>query len=83
MVIASTKTDALLPKLAVFYHFVLLGTAKVTPVSEKDVLEVTHHPHAGPLIWGEDLITFRIGRDAVEQIQPIALLMHCVMLLIW
>ena len=60
------------PKLAVFYHFVLLGTAKIPPVSEKDVLEMTRRTYAGPLVLGEDLMAFRIGRDAVEQIQPIA-----------
>lgn len=59
------------PKLAVFYHFVLLGTAKIPPVIEKDVLEMTRRTYAGPLVLGEDLMAFRIGRDAVEQIQPI------------
>ena len=60
------------PKLAVFYHFVLLGTAKIPPVSEKDVYEMTRRTYAGPLLLGEDLMSFRIGREGVEQIQPIA-----------
>jgi ribonuclease Z len=58
------------PKLAVFYHFVLLGTAKIPPVSEKDVFEMTRRTYAGPLVLGEDLMAFRIGRDGVEQVQP-------------
>jgi hypothetical protein len=41
-------------------------------VSEKDVLDMTRRTYAGPLVLGEDLMAFRIGRDAVEQIQPIA-----------
>jgi len=60
------------PKLAVFYHFVLLGTAKIPPVSEKDVLEMTRRTYSGPLILGEDLMAFRVGRDSVEQIQPVS-----------
>lgn len=60
------------PKLAVFYHFVLLGTAKIPPVSEKDVFEMTRRTYSGPLVLGEDLMSFRIGREGVEQIQPIA-----------
>ena len=60
------------PKLAVFYHFVLLGTAKIPPVSEKDVFEMTRRTYAGPLVLGEDLMSFRIGREGVEQIQPMA-----------
>jgi len=51
---------------------VLLGTAKIPPVSEKDVLEMTRRSYAGPLLLGEDLMAFRIGRDAVEQLQPAA-----------
>ena len=58
------------PKLAVFYHFVLLGTAKIPPVSEREVLEMTRRTYAGPLVLGEDLMAFRIGRDGVAQIQP-------------
>ncbi len=59
------------PKLAVFYHFVLLGTAKIPPVSEKDVFEMTRRTYAGPLVLGEDLMAFRIGRDGVEQVRVI------------
>ncbi len=58
------------PKLAVFYHFVLLGTAKIPPVSEREVLEMTRRTYAGPLVLGEDLMAFRIGREGVSQIQP-------------
>jgi ribonuclease Z len=69
---AGTVFTRIRPKLAVFYHFVLLGTAKIPPVTEKDVLEMTRRSYAGPLLLGEDLMAFRIGRDAVEQLQPAA-----------
>jgi len=58
------------PKLAVFYHFVLLGTAKIPPLTEKDVLEMARRTYSGPLVIGEDLMSFRIGRDGVDRILP-------------
>lgn len=56
------------PQLAVYYHFVLLGSAKVPPVTEKDLLEMTRRTYSGPLVLGEDLMSFRIERERVEQI---------------
>lgn len=53
------------PKLAVYYHFVLLGTPAVPAVNEKDVLEMTRKTYAGPLLIGEDLMAFRLDRDQV------------------
>ncbi|MDP3822278.1 MAG: MBL fold metallo-hydrolase [Burkholderiales bacterium] len=53
------------PKLAVYYHFVLLGTPAVPAVSEKDVLEMTRKTYAGPLLIGEDLMAFRLDREHV------------------
>jgi len=58
------------PKLAVYYHFVLLGTPKVPPVTEKEVVEMTRKTYAGPLVIGEDLMAFRIQPDRVVQITP-------------
>ena len=56
------------PRLAVYYHFVLLGMPGVPPVTESDVLEMTRKTYDGPLLIGEDLMAFRIERDAVVQL---------------
>jgi ribonuclease Z len=58
------------PKLAVFYHFVLLGTPQVPPLNEKDVLEQTRRTYDGPLVAGEDLMSFAVRADAVEMRPP-------------
>jgi ribonuclease Z len=55
------------PKLAVFYHFVLLGNP---PATERDVLEGARQHYAGPLEIGADLMRFDIGRDAVTTHRP-------------
>ena len=53
------------PRLAVFYHFVLLGSIGVPAVTEQDVFEMARKTYAGPLLIGEDLMAFRLERDAV------------------
>lgn len=53
------------PRLAVFYHFVLLGNLGNPPVTEKDVFDQARSTYAGPLLIGEDLMAFRLDRDAV------------------
>ena len=53
------------PRLAVYYHFVLLGTPGVPAVKEADVLEMTRKTYAGPLTIGEDLMAFRLDADQV------------------
>ena len=53
------------PKLAVFYHFVLLGAPGVPAVSEKEVFEMARKTYDGPMLIGEDLMAFRLDRDAV------------------
>jgi ribonuclease Z len=58
------------PKLAVFYHFVLLGTPTVPPVTEKEVLDRTRTTYPGPLIIGEDRMAFQIEPDRVNQMPP-------------
>jgi ribonuclease Z len=58
------------PKLAVYYHFVLLGTPAVPALTEKDVLEMTRKTYDGPLLIGEDLMAFRVERDQVVQLPP-------------
>jgi ribonuclease Z len=56
------------PRLAVYYHFVLLGTPKVPPMTEQEVVEMTRKTYAGPLLVGEDLMAFRIDADRVVQL---------------
>ncbi len=58
------------PKLAVYYHFVLLGTPKVPPVTEREVVDMTRKTYAGPLVVGEDLMSFRLEGGQVVQIAP-------------
>jgi ribonuclease Z len=60
VVFARTK-----PRLAVFYHFSLLGTLQVPPMTEQDVVDLTRKTYSGPLLVGEDLMAFRIGHDTV------------------
>ncbi len=54
------------PKLAAFYHFVLLGTPAIPPVTVEDVVAMTRKTYDGPLVVGEDLMAFRISSGGVE-----------------
>jgi ribonuclease Z len=54
------------PMLAVFSHITLLGTAQVPAVTEQEVFEVTRKNYSGPLLVGEDLMVFRVGRQGVS-----------------
>ena len=61
VVFARTK-----PKLAVFYHFVLLGTPQVSPMTVQEVVDLARKNYSGPLVAGEDLMAFRVGRGGVS-----------------
>lgn len=65
---AGTVFSRTKPKLAVYYHFVLLGSPRVPPITEKEVVELTRKTYAGPLVVGEDLMAFRIDVDQVVQL---------------
>jgi ribonuclease Z len=65
---AATVFSRVKPKLAVFYHFVLLGTPKIPAVTEKQVFETTRKTYAGPLLIGEDLMAFRLEPGQVVQL---------------
>jgi ribonuclease Z len=54
------------PKLAVFYHFVLPGTPQVPAMTEREVVELARKNYSGPLLVGEDLMVFRVGREGVN-----------------
>ena len=65
---AGTVFTRVKPKLAVYYHLSLLGTAKVPSVTEQEVIEMTRKTYSGPLLVGEDLMAFRIDADRVVQL---------------
>lgn len=67
---AGTVFSRVKPRLAVYYHFVLLGTPKVPPVTEEEVVAMTRKTYTGPLLVGEDLMAFRIDADRVVQLPP-------------
>jgi ribonuclease Z len=54
------------PKLAVFYHFVLLGTPQVPAMTEQEVVALARKNYSGQLLVGEDLMVFRVGREGVS-----------------
>jgi ribonuclease Z len=58
------------PKLAVYSHLVLLGAPGIAPVTEDEVLAMTRKTYAGPLLMGEDLTRFRIGKGGVAVTRP-------------
>lgn len=55
------------PKLAVFTHFVLLGTPEHPPLIAADVERQTRETYDGPLVLGEDLMRFRVGANISVQ----------------
>lgn len=65
---AGTLFTRVKPRLAVFYHFVLLGAPGVSAVTEKEVFELARKTYDGPLLIGEDLMAFRLNQDAVVQL---------------
>ena len=55
------------PKLAVYYHISLQGDPTVPAPTEKDVEDATRSTYAGPLVLGEDMMVFVIGKDGVTK----------------
>jgi len=49
------------PKLAAYTHFVLLGSPRVPAMSIDEVVTATRETYDGPLVAGEDLMSFEIG----------------------
>ena len=58
------------PKLAVFYHFSLLGTPKVPPMTVEEVVDLARKNYKGPLLAGEDLMVFRVGLEGISVTSP-------------
>ena len=51
------------PKLAAYTHIVLLGNSTVPPPTLDDVVNQTRYTYDGPLVVGEDLMSFEIGSE--------------------
>ena len=49
------------PKLAVYTHLVLLGSESVPAPTIDDIVNETRQTYGGPLLAGEDLMSFAIG----------------------
>ena len=67
---AGTVFSRVKPRLAVYYHFVLLGTPAIPAVTEKQVFEMTRKTYDGPLLIGEDLMAFRLDAGQVVLLPP-------------
>ena len=53
------------PKLAVFTHLVMLSDKAHPAPSLSDIVAETRQTYGGPLMIGEDMMTFDVGRDGV------------------
>lgn len=51
------------PKLAVYTHLVRLSTDDVPQLPIRELVSQTRRSYSGPLIVGEDLMTFEVGKD--------------------
>ena len=49
------------PKLAAFTHILQLGNAEIPAPTIDDIIAETRETYDGPLVVGEDLMTFEIG----------------------
>jgi len=58
------------PKLAVYYHFVMYGNPKIPPYKERDVIDLTRKNYSGPLLIGQDLMTFDVAKGGVKVTEP-------------
>ena len=53
------------PKLAVYSHIALPRNEKVPPATIEDIVRGTRESYDGPLVVGEDLMSFEIGDSVV------------------
>ncbi|ARP98560.1 MBL fold metallo-hydrolase [Pseudorhodoplanes sinuspersici] len=51
------------PKLGVFTHLVLLASPRVPAMTIDDLVSATRETYDGPLVVGEDLMSFEIGEN--------------------
>ena len=57
------------PKLAVYTHLVLLARPGVPAVTIDELVAQTRETYDGPLVVGEDLIAFNVGKAGVEVVR--------------
>jgi ribonuclease Z len=60
-----TVFDRAKPKLAVYTHIVRLGNATTPEPSNSELVNATRETYKGPLILGDDLMTFEVGDGGV------------------
>ena len=60
------------PKLAAYTHVVRLASNTVPPPSIEDMIAETRRTYAGPLVMGEDLMSFDIGATVAVRRPPVA-----------
>ena len=53
------------PKLAAFTHLVMLASENVTAPTVDELIVATRETYAGPLVVGEDLMSFEIGETVI------------------
>src|SRR5215813_823320 len=59
------------PKLAAFTHLVMLGSKQVSSPTIEDIAAETREVYRGPLVVGEDLMSFEIGDTvSVKRFEP-------------
>jgi ribonuclease Z len=63
---AGTVFARVKPKLAVYYHLVLLASLQTPPPTLKELEAATRKTYDGPLVLGEDLMSFTVGPGGVE-----------------
>jgi ribonuclease Z len=57
------------PKLAVYTHLVLLSRPAIPAVTPEELVTQTRETYDGPLVVGEDLMTFKIGKARVDVVR--------------
>ena len=73
----STPADAArvfeqtMPALAVYNHLVLIGSETIPPPSIAELTCETRKYYQGPLIVGDDLMSFDIGADIAVSVRAI------------
>jgi ribonuclease Z len=60
---AGTVFERTKPKLAAYTHLVFLASDHIPSASEDDLLAQTRRSYTGPLVVGEDLMSFDIGQS--------------------
>lgn len=65
---AGTVFSRAAPKLAVYTHLVLLARPEVKALTTEELIAQTRETYQGPLVVGEDLMTFEIGDTGVKAI---------------